>query len=267
YVAERPTVTYEDVGGLDDAKDRLREAIEWPLSYGALFEAAGTDPPKGVLLYGPPGTGKTLLARAIAGESGVNFVQVAGPEVLDRYVGESEGAIRAIFERARHTAPTIVFLDEIDAIAARRGEGHEVTERVVSQLLTELDAAAEDPNLVVLAATNRRDALDDALVRPGRLETHVEVPAPDRDARRAILDVHTAAKPLGEDVDLSTIAAETAGFSGADLDALVRDASMHAIRRLAGDHDSSVANERADEVTIREADFDAARERIESTLQ
>jgi len=266
YVAESPAVDFADVGGLDGAKDTLREAVEWPLQYGPLFEATDTEPSTGVLLYGPPGTGKTLLARALAGETDVNFIRVAGPELLDRYVGESEKAVRELFERARQTAPSIVFLDEIDAIAARRGEGHEVTERVVSQLLTELDAAGDDPNLVVLAATNRRDALDDALLRPGRLETHVEVPAPEQAARRAILDVHTAAKPLGEDVDLAALAAETEGFSGADLDALVRDASMRAIRRVAADHDPPVANERADEVTIRAEDFAAAAERIEPSL-
>jgi len=266
YVAESPAVDFADVGGLDDVKETLREAVEWPLRYGPLFEATDTDPPTGVLLYGPPGTGKTLLARSLAGETDVNFIRVAGPELLDRYVGESEKAVREVFERARQTAPSIVFLDEIDAIATQRGESHEVTERVVSQLLTELDAAGEDPNLVVLAATNRRDALDDALVRPGRLETHVEVPAPSRDARRAILDVHTASKPLESDVDLTEVAAETAGFSGADLDALVRAASMRAIRRVAAGTDPSVANERTDEVTIRKQDFAAARERIEPSL-
>ncbi|WEL21601.1 AAA family ATPase [Halorhabdus sp. BNX81] len=263
YVAESPTVDFGDVGGLDDVKDTLREAVEWPLQYGPLFEATDTDPPTGVLLYGPPGTGKTLLARALAGETDVNFIRVAGPELLDRYVGESEKAVRELFERARQTAPTIVFLDEIDAIAARRGEGHEVTERVVSQLLTELDAAGEDPNLVVLAATNRREALDDALLRPGRLETHIEVPAPSQAARRAILEVHTAEKPLGEAVDLDEIAAATDGYSGADLDALVRDASMRAIRRVADDQMPAVANERAEEVMIQSEDFAAARERIE----
>ncbi|MFB6128646.1 MAG: AAA family ATPase [Halorhabdus sp.] len=266
YVAESPAVDFGDVGGLDDVKETLREAVEWPLRYGPLFEATDTEPPTGVLLYGPPGTGKTLLARSLAGETDVNFIRVAGPELLDRYVGESEKAVRDLFERARQTAPTIVFLDEIDAIAARRGESHEVTERVVSQLLTELDAAGEDPNLVVLAATNRRDALDDALLRPGRLETHVEVPAPDEAERRAILDVHTATKPLGGDVDLEGIAARTEGFSGADLDALVRNASMRAIRRVATDHEPSVANEHAGDVTIREEDFAAAVERVDPSL-
>jgi transitional endoplasmic reticulum ATPase len=262
YVSESPTQTFDDVGGLDETKARLREAVEWPLSYGPLFEAAKTDPPSGVLLYGPPGTGKTLLARAIAGESGVNFVSVAGPEVLDRYVGESEQAIRDLFERARQTAPAIVFLDEIDAIAGRRGDGNEVTERVVSQLLTELDAAADHPSLVVLAATNRKEALDPALLRPGRLEQHIEVPTPDEQARRDILRVHTDGKPLAEDIDLRALAADTAGYSGADLEALIRTASMRAIREVADGLDPDEAAERADDVLIQQEHIAAARKEL-----
>ncbi|WP_181687150.1 AAA family ATPase [Halorhabdus salina] len=263
YVAESPTVDFTDVGGLDEAKATLEEAVEWPLAYGPLFEATNTDPPSGILLYGPPGTGKTLLARALAGETGVNFIRVAGPELLDRYVGESEEAVREVFERARQTAPAIVFLDEIDAIASRRGDGHEVTERVVSQLLTELDAAAEDPNLVVLAATNRRDALDPALLRPGRLESHVEVPPPDPEARHAILAVHADGKPLGESVDLDTLAADTEGYSGADLAAILREASLAAIREVAGEHDPAAANDLAADVTITADHLQAARERVD----
>ncbi|SFS07240.1 transitional endoplasmic reticulum ATPase [Halomicrobium zhouii] len=258
YVAESPTVTFDDVGGLEEAKDTLTEAVQWPLVYGPLFDAANTDPPTGVLLYGPPGTGKTLLARAVAGESGVNFVHVNGPELLDRYVGESEKAVREVFDRARQTAPSIVFLDEIDAIAGQRGETHEVTERVVSQLLTELDGVTDNPNLVVLAATNRREGLDDALLRPGRLEQHVEVPNPDEAARRKILEVHTEGKPLGDDVDLDRLAAVTEGRSGADLEALVRAASMRAIREVADSASPDEANERADDVVIEGSHFDDA---------
>jgi transitional endoplasmic reticulum ATPase len=258
YVAESPTETFADVGGLDDVKDRLREAVEWPLSYGPLFEAAATDPPAGVLLYGPPGTGKTLLARAIAGESGVNFISVAGPEMLDRYVGESEAAIRDLFERARQTAPTIVFLDEIDAIAGARGDTHEVTERVVSQLLTELDAVAAHPSLVVIAATNRKEALDPALLRPGRLEQHIEVPDPDERARREILDVHTRERPLADDVDLDGLASETEGFSGAQLESVLRTAAMRAIREVADDIEPEEAAARADDVLITHDHVDAA---------
>jgi len=255
YVAESPTETFADVGGLEATEAKLREAVEWPLQYGPLFEAAATDPPSGILLYGPPGTGKTLLARAVAGETGVNFVSVAGPEVLDRYVGESEEAVRELFERARQTAPAVVFLDEVDAIAGRRGDGHEVTERVVSQLLTELDRAADHPSLVVLAATNRKDVLDPALLRPGRLERHVEVPNPDEAARREILGVHTQERPLGENVDLDALAAETAGFSGAQVEALVREASLRAIREVAEDIDPGEARAHAEAVVIREDHF------------
>ncbi|WP_122089624.1 CDC48 family AAA ATPase [Halalkalicoccus subterraneus] len=263
FVAETPRTSFADVGGLDEAKQTLQEAIEWPLSYTELFEKTATEPPSGVLLYGPPGTGKTLLARAIASESGVNFIHVAGPELLDQYVGESEKAVRKVFERARQTAPSIVFFDEIDALAAERGQGHEVTERVVSQLLTELDGLADNPNLVVLAATNRKDALDRALIRPGRLETHIEVPAPDEAGRRAILEIHTREKPLGEDVDLDELASELDDFTGADLAALCRAASMRAIREIATEYGPEEAIERADEIRIRKEHFEAAREGIE----
>jgi transitional endoplasmic reticulum ATPase len=263
YVAESSEKTFDDVGGLDETKRQLREAVEWPLSYEPLFDAAGTDPPSGVLLYGPPGTGKTLLAEAIAGESGVNFVQVAGPEVLDRYVGESEKAIRELFERARQTAPAIIFLDEIDAIASNRGDGHEVTERVVSQLLTEMDRAAEHPQLVVLGATNRKETIDPALLRPGRLEQHIEVPNPDQAAREEILAVHTEGMALGDDVDLEALAADTAGYSGAELESLVRTASMRAVREIAETIDPDEAEEHADELTVEKNHFEAARKAID----
>ncbi|RLM59383.1 AAA family ATPase [Halobellus sp. Atlit-31R] len=268
YVAESPTTTFDAVGGLDEAKRTLERAVTWPLTYGPLFEAAKTNPPTGVLLHGPPGTGKTLLARAIAGESGVNFVQVAGPELLDRYVGESEKAVREVFERARQAAPAIVFFDEIDAVAADRdtaGGDSGVGERVVSQLLTELDRLADHPNLVVLAATNRKGALDPALLRPGRLESHVHVPAPDEAARREILRVHLDGKPLADDVDAEALAGVTEGFSGADVAALVREASMRAIERVADDYEGELANDHADEVRLTRADFEAALDAVESS--
>ncbi|SEV81285.1 AAA family ATPase [Natrinema salifodinae] len=264
YVAESPSTDFSDVGGLDDAKQTLRESVEWPLTYDRLFEETNTAPPSGVLLYGPPGTGKTLLARALAGETDVNFVRVDGPEIVDRYVGESEKAIREVFERARQAAPSIVFFDEIDAITAARGEGHEVTERVVSQLLTELDGMRENPNLVVLAATNRKDHIDPALLRPGRLDTHVFVDEPDREAREKILAVHADGKPLADDVDIDTLAAELEGYTGADIEALVRDASMWAIREVAAEHGPETANEQADEVSIERRHFDAARENTDT---
>ncbi|SDK08863.1 transitional endoplasmic reticulum ATPase [Halovenus aranensis] len=263
YVAEQPETTFADVGGLDATKNRLTEAVEWPLSYGPLFEQAGSDPPSGVLLHGPPGTGKTLLAEGIAGESGVNFVRVNGPEILDKYVGESEQAIRELFERARQAAPAIVFLDEIDAIASSRGQGNEVSERVVSQLLTELDRAASHPKLVVLAATNRKDGIDPALLRPGRLEQHIEVPNPDQEARREILAVHTEGAPLGEDVDLDDLAGSTAGYSGADIEALAREASMRAIRTIATDIDPDEVTDHADDVVITATDFEQAKQTLD----
>jgi transitional endoplasmic reticulum ATPase len=262
YVAETPTVSYDDVGGLDEAKQVLTEAVEWPLAYGPLFEETNTEPPSGVLLYGPPGTGKTLLARALAGESNVNFVSVAGPELLDKYVGESEKAVREVFDRARQAAPAIVFFDEIDAIAGVRGEASEAAERVVSQLLTELDGLTENRNMVVLAATNRRESLDPALLRPGRLESHVEVPDPDADARREILEVHARGKPFGDDVDVAGLAAETEGLSGAQLAALMRESSMRAIRELATEVGPEAAAERAGEIEIRTEHVEAALESV-----
>jgi len=266
YVAEMPDTGFERVGGLEAAKRTLRESVEWPLSHANLFEATNTDPPRGILLWGPPGTGKTLLARAIAHESGVNFIHVAGPELVDKYVGESEKAVRKVFERARQASPAIVFFDEIDAIAARRGEGqHEVTERVVSQLLTELDGVAANPNLVVLAATNRKAAIDPALLRPGRLETHVEVPRPDEAARRAILAVHAADKPLADDVDLDAVAAELSGYTGADIEAIVREASMRAIREAVDAWGVDEADARAAEIRVSRSHFDAAIAHVTAT--
>jgi transitional endoplasmic reticulum ATPase len=269
YVAESPTTTFDEVGGLEDAKAALERAVTWPLTYGPLFEAANTEAPTGVLLYGPPGTGKTLLARAIAGESEVNFIHVRGPELLDRYVGESEKSVREVFERARQAAPAIVFFDEIDAIATNRDSvsgDSGVTERVVSQLLTELDRLADNPNLVVLAATNRRDALDPALLRPGRLESHVEVPAPDVDARRAVLGVHTAEKPIHDDVDLDELAAHMDGYSGADVAAVCREAAMRAIEEVATAYEGPAANDHAGEVSIRQEHFDAALDAVAPSL-
>jgi transitional endoplasmic reticulum ATPase len=269
YVAEAPTKGFEAVGGLTETKRKLERAVTWPLTYGPLFEAANTAPPSGILLYGPPGTGKTLLARAIAAESEVNFIHVAGPELLDRYVGESEKAVREVFERARQAAPAIVFFDEIDAIATSRDAAagdSGVSERVVSQLLTELDRLSENPNLVVLAATNRKDALDAALLRPGRLESHLEVPAPDEAARQAIFEVHTAGKPLAEDVDLAALAERTTDHTGADIAAVCRDAAMLAIESVADRYDGTEANDHAGEVRLTAAHFETALESVQPTL-
>ncbi|GAB7013291.1 CDC48 family AAA ATPase [Halolamina salina] len=268
YVAESPEVGFDDVGGLEEAKETLERAVAWPLSYGPLFDAVEASPPTGVLLHGPPGTGKTLLARAIAGESGVNFLEVAGPELLDRYVGESEKAVRELFERARQAAPAVVFFDEIDAIATARGGGSdsEVGERVVSQLLTELDRAAENPNLVVLAATNRKDALDPALLRPGRFESHVHVPAPGEEARRAILAVHVEGKPLGDDVDLDAVAASMAGYTGADVAAVVREATLLAVEDVTNRYAGEEANDHAEEILLTGEHFERALDAVEPSI-
>jgi transitional endoplasmic reticulum ATPase len=231
---EIPDVTWDEVGGLEEAKAALREAVEWPLRYAPMLAHAGARPAKGILLTGQPGGGKTLLAKAVAHESGVNFISVKGPELLSKWVGESEKGIREIFKKARQAAPCIVFLDEIDALAPRRGDGsgNHVTERVVSQILTELDGIEELRGVVTLATTNRPDILDPALLRPGRFDVQIEVAAPDVTTRRAILEVHTRQQPLADDVDLDVLAAETDGCMGADLAGICREAGMEAIRRL-----------------------------------
>ena len=223
---ETPDVRWEDIGGLESVKRELMEAVEWPLKYPELYKKLGYQMPKGILLYGPSGTGKTLLAKAVATESEANFISVRGPELLSKWVGESERGIREVFRRARQAAPCIIFFDEIDAIAPIRGLGGDsmVTERVVSQLLTELDGIQPLSGVVVLAATNRIDMLDPALLRAGRFDKLLYVPLPDRAARLQILQIHTRGKPLKEDVDLGRIADMTDGFSGADLAAVVNTA-------------------------------------------
>ena len=205
---EVPNVHWSDVGGLTSVKQELRESVEWPLKYKDVFAATNTMPPKGILIFGPPGTGKTLLAKAVANESEANFISIKGPEVLSKWVGESEKAVRETFRKARQSAPTIIFFDEIDAIAPTRGAGSDshVTERVVSQLLTELDGLEELHSVVVLAATNRPDMVDTALLRPGRLDRLLYIPPPDEESRVEIFKIHTAGKPIGPDVNLEELA-------------------------------------------------------------
>jgi len=229
---EVPEVHWGDIGGLEEVKEELREVVEYPLKYREVYETVGIEPPKGILLFGPPGTGKTMLAKAVATESGANFIAVRGPEILSKWVGESEKAIREIFRKARQAAPTVIFFDEIDAIAPMRGLSVDsgVTERIVNQLLAEMDGIEKLENVVVIAATNRPDILDPALLRPGRFDRLIYVPPPDKGARVEILKVHTRSVPLAEDVSLEEIAEKTEGYTGADLAALVREATLRAIR-------------------------------------
>ncbi|MEM1953136.1 MAG: CDC48 family AAA ATPase [Candidatus Caldarchaeum sp.] len=231
-VLEVPNVKWEDIGGLEAVKQELREAVEWPLKYPEVFKRLGIRPPRGILLYGPPGTGKTLLAKAVATESQANFISVKGPEVLSKWVGESEKAIREIFRKARETAPCIIFFDELDSIAPRRGIHTDagVTDRIVNQLLTEMDGMQSLKGVVVMGATNRPDILDPALLRPGRFDRVLYVPPPDKAARLAIFKIHTREMPLDKDVDLEQLAAITEGYTGADIEAIVREAAILAAR-------------------------------------
>ncbi|HKZ48249.1 MAG TPA: CDC48 family AAA ATPase [Thermoplasmata archaeon] len=231
-LVEVPHVRWDDIGGLEEVKARLREAVEMPLKEPESFERLGIRPPRGILLYGPPGTGKTLLAKAVANESEANFISIKGPEVMSKWVGESEKAVRQIFKKARQVAPCIVFLDEIDAIGHRRGTGMDdgVTERVVNQLLTSMDGLESMEGVVVIAATNRPDMVDPALLRAGRFDRLVLIPVPDEKARLAILRVHTKSMPL-KDVDLAPLAKELDQYTGADIESLCREAAMVALRK------------------------------------
>jgi len=231
---EIPDVKWSEVGGLEEAKRELKESIEWPLKYPALFDHTRTRPPKGILLYGPPGTGKTMLAKAVASESEMNFISVKGPALLSKWVGESEKGIREVFRKAKQASPCIVFFDEIDSIAPVRGAGADshVTERVISQFLTELDGIEELKGVIVLAATNRIDIIDPALLRAGRFDLQLELPIPDEEARLEIFKVHTKGKPLADDVDLKALASATKGLVGSDIEAICRRASLLAIREF-----------------------------------
>jgi len=231
-LVETPNITWEDVGGLEQTKQELKEAIEWPLKYSDSFERIGINPPKGILLYGPPGTGKTLLAKAVARESEANFIQVAGPSLLSMWVGESEKGVRKIFERARQVSPCIIFFDEIDALAGRRGleAGTKVTERVLNQLLAEMDGIKDLTNVTVIAATNRPDMLDPALLRPGRFDRILLINVPDKKSRLEILKIHTKNVPLAKDVKIQDLAEKTEGYVGSDIENLVKEAGLLALR-------------------------------------
>ena len=233
---ERPTTTWENVGGLENVKQDLKEAVEWPLKYPGIFKNLGVRAPRGILLYGPPGTGKTLLARAVANQSEANFVLVNGPELLNKFVGESEKGVRKVFERARQASPCIIFFDEIDAIAPRRGRGGDsgVTERMVNQLLTEIDGLQELNEVIVIGATNRPDIIDPALLRPGRFDRVILVPVPDDKSRLQILKIHTKDMPLTKDVDLNVLAEKTPNYVGSDIEALCREAAILTLRKDMG---------------------------------
>ena len=230
---EVPDIKWEDIGGLQAIKQELREAVEWPLKYQGMFAYADATPPKGILLYGPPGTGKTLMAKATANESEANFISIKGPELLSKWVGESEKGVREIFRKARQAAPCIIFFDEIDAIAPARGadfgDSH-VTERVISQMLTELDGLEVLTNVVVIAATNRPDIIDSALLRPGRFDRLLYVPPPDYESRKQIILIHTKKKPLADDINIDNLASKTDGYTGADIAAVASAAVMLALR-------------------------------------
>jgi transitional endoplasmic reticulum ATPase len=228
-----PNIKWDDIGGLENPKQELQEAVEWPLKYPESFEKFGVKPPKGVLLYGSPGTGKTLLAKAVANESDSNFISVKGPELLSKWVGESEKGIREIFRKARQTAPTVIFFDELDSIASSRGGSSTdsgVTQRVVNQLLTEIDGLEELRDVAVIAATNRPDILDAGLIRPGRFDRHIKIENPDEKGRLAIFKVHTKDMPLADDVQIEKLAKKTEKYVGADIEAVCREAAMLTLR-------------------------------------
>ncbi|MEK6849997.1 MAG: CDC48 family AAA ATPase [Nanoarchaeota archaeon] len=253
-LVEAPNIGWNDIGGLEKTKQSLKEAVEWPIHRADDFKKLGIRPPRGILLYGPPGTGKTLLAKAVAKESEANFIQVKGPSLLSMWVGESEKGIRKVFERARQVAPCIVFFDEIDALAGRRGieTGTKVTERVLNQLLAEIDGLEGLKDVTIIAATNRPDMLDPALLRPGRFDRIILVDVPDAESRKKILDVHTKNTPLDKSVDLKELVIQSEGFVGADIEGLVLEAAMNALRN--------------NKKIVTKTDFDEALSRVKPSV-
>ncbi len=266
-IIETPDVTWEDIGGLKDVIQELKESIEWPLQYGDLFKHMGAEVPKGILLSGPPGTGKTLLAKAVANESETNFISVKGPEFFSKWVGESEKAVRETFRKARQAAPTIIFFDEIDALAPTRGTSSDshTSERVISQMLTELDGLESLHDVVVIAATNRPDIIDPALLRPGRFDRRITIGLPDIETRSEILKVHTREKPLADDIDLEKLAKSTEGLSGADIASICNEALLLAIREFVasgGDMDE----ESIKQTTVKQKHFSEAMKKIKDKI-
>ena len=253
------------MGGLEDAKLQLKEVIEWPLQYPELYTHLNAKPPNGILLYGPPGTGKTLIAKALAHESEINFISVKGPEFLSKWVGESEKAVRETFRKARSVAPCIIFFDEIDAIAGVRGRssGSQVTEQVVSQLLTEMDGLEGLKEVILLAATNRPDMLDTALLRSGRFGKHIEIPLPDKETRKKIFKIHLKNKPLADDVDIDKMVVVLDKYTGADIQAICEEATLLTIREVLDDKSIDTQNsESVKKIKISKSKLDQAIEKI-----
>ncbi|MFP8890942.1 proteasome-activating nucleotidase Pan2 [Natrialbaceae archaeon A-CW2] len=253
-ITAKPAVTYADIGGIDEQVREVREAVEQPLTQPELFDSVGIEPPAGVLLYGPPGTGKTMLAKAVANETDATFIKMAGSELVRKFIGEGSRLVRDLFEMAREREPAVIFIDEIDAIAARRTEsktsGDAEVQRTMMQLLSEMDGFDERGDIRIIAATNRFDMLDDAILRPGRFDRLIEVPEPDEEGRKQILEIHTRRMNVDDDVDFAALAEATEGFSGAEIESLSTEAGMFAIR-----------NERTN---VTHEDFEAALEKIEA---
>jgi len=266
---EVPNVKWEDIGGLEHAKQDLKEVVEWPLKYPDAFSLLNTKPPKGILLFGAPGTGKTMLVKAVANATEANFISIKGPELLSKWVGESEKAVREIFRKAKQAAPCIIFLDELDSIAPVRGAGFDshVTERVVSQMLTAMDGLEELKDVIIIAATNRPDMVDPALLRPGRLDRLMYIQPPDIEGRKKIFEVHLRGKPIGEDVDVEELAKRTDGYVGADIEAIVKEAVMSALREFIT---SGISEEHVKEaiknIVVKKAHFESAIKGVRPTV-
>jgi transitional endoplasmic reticulum ATPase len=258
---KKPNVRWTDIAGLEKAKEKLRELVELPLLRPDLYRAAGIKPSKGILLYGPPGTGKTLLAKAVATESNANFISVKGPELISKWVGESEKHIRDIFKKANQVSPAIIFFDEFDSISKSRGSGfgNDSSEKVVNQLLTELDGIEELENVIIIAATNRKDLIDPALLRPGRIESHVELTIPDQETIEEIFKIHTREMPLEKSISLKDLVKKTIGWNGAEVESACRRAGLNAIKRNYKEKDSS-------KVKITNKDFEDAINEVAKTI-
>src|SRR5487761_944170 len=260
-----PNVHWSDVGGLPSVKEELQESVEWPLKYRDIFDYAHSRAPKGILLYGPPGTGKTLLAKAVANESEANFISIKGPELLSKWVGESERGVREVFHKARQAAPCIIFMDELDSLVPTRGEGgdNQVTERVISQILTEIDGLEELRDVTIIGATNRPDMIDPALLRPGRFDRLLYVPTPSLEARKEIIAIHLKGKPLSKDISISDLAGSTEGYSGADIQSVVETAAMLAIREYIDKYKGSdVVKAKLKDLEISKKEFEEAMKKV-----